>query len=66
MIEEIGCKPIITQDGISRPQMFPGIDKKQNPDGYRGFEKWLPFIKEELKNLKPDICVCDFFNVPGF
>jgi hypothetical protein len=66
MVEGAGCKGIFTQDGITRDQMSPGIDVKANPNGYVGFAMWMPFLKEELLKLKPDIAVIDFFTVPAF
>jgi hypothetical protein len=64
MIIEAGCKAIITQDGITKGQM--NHSEKTNPTGYLGFGMWLPFIKEELIQLKPDIAVVDFYCASSF
>ena len=65
-IEGIGCKALITQDSITREEMCPGADRKINPDSYKGFGMWAPFLKEALIAEKPDLCVIDFANVSAF
>ena len=65
IIEEAGCTAAITKDGISKEEMRPG-DRKLNPGGSTGYNKWLPILKEEIHKVKPDIAVLDFFTVPAF
>ena len=64
IIEQAGCTAVITQDGVSREEMCP--NDKTCRGGYVGFKKWMPILKEEIHNVKPDVAVVDFFTVPAF
>ena len=46
--------------------MNPNLDNKANPSNCGGQRMWLPFLKEEILKLKPDIAVVDLFTVPAF
>ena len=46
--------------------MCPGADPKANPDSYKGFGMWAPFLRDALILEKPDLCVIDFMNVSAF
>jgi UDP:flavonoid glycosyltransferase YjiC (YdhE family) len=65
MINSIGCKPLVTNDGLNRETLAPNVSEI-NPDGYTGQRKWKIFVKEELAKLKPDVAVIDFLTPAPF
>ena len=65
MIESAGCTAVFTQDGMDSVTLLPDEKKINNQTTDERYQKFTPFLENELSKLKPDIAVIDFFTVSG-